>query len=244
LRFTPVRRTLTGLTAGRLPTSDASDSVARVNAITTNARNTRFVLLGVLVFVGITLMGVQHIDFYGVDRATQLPLVYVEVPTRSFFVAAPILTAAIFGYFHPYLIRLWDAISVAHDEIDDWPLGDAVSPWLVTDAALHLRSSLRKTPCTTPRAMEGPAMALNLALAWAWGFGLVVLGFLWWLSMPARSWGITLIAGGALLVSLFVGAASLVMMILRMRTEHCGAPRASGPAPRPWACCWWPRLRC
>ncbi|MDK3072021.1 pentapeptide repeat-containing protein [Sedimentitalea sp. JM2-8] len=209
---------------------DAPDPVARIDALTANARNTWFALLGVLVFVGITLMGVQHIDFYGVDRATHLPLVNVEVPTRSFFVAGPILTAAIFGYFHLYLIRLWDALSVAPDRINDRPLGDAISPWLVTDAALHLRSALRRSACTTPRAMESPAMALNLALAW--GFGLVVLGFLWWLSMPARTWWITAVAGLSLIVSLFVGAASLAMMILRMRKTHTGgSPRLWSNAP-------------
>ena len=33
-------------------------------------------------------MSVKHIDFYGVDRATKLPLINVEVPTRLFFLAA------------------------------------------------------------------------------------------------------------------------------------------------------------
>lgn len=93
--------------------ADLPDDIARINALTTNARNTWFALLGVLVFVGITLMGVEHIDFYGVNRATQLPLVNVEVPTKFFFLAAPVLTAAIYGYFHLYLIRLWDALSEA-----------------------------------------------------------------------------------------------------------------------------------
>lgn len=75
--------------------------------MTRNARTTWFTLLAALVFVGITLMAVAHIDFVcGVDRATQLPLVNVEVPTRYFFVAAPILVAASLGYFHRYLIRL------------------------------------------------------------------------------------------------------------------------------------------
>lgn len=85
---------------------DIPSDIDRINALTSNARNTWFALLGVLVFVSITLMGVEHIDFYGVDRATALPLVNVDVPTRYFFIAAPLLIAAIFGYFHLYLIRL------------------------------------------------------------------------------------------------------------------------------------------
>ena len=162
------------------------EMLKRIDALTRNARTTWFALLAALVFVGITLMGVEHIDFYGVNRATQLPLVDVEVPTPLFFYAAPILTAAIYGYFHLYLIRLWDALGQADPRIGDTPLGDRISPWLVADAALYLRTRLRRDepPCTAPRSMEGPAMALNILLAWV--FGLVVLWFLWRQSLPAR----------------------------------------------------------
>lgn len=146
--------------------ADLPDTIARINALTTNARNTWFALLGVLVFVGITLMGVEHIDFYGVNRATKLPLVDVEVPTRLFFIAAPILTFAIYGYFHLYLIRLWDALGAAPARVNGIRLGDAISPWLVSDAALHLRRTARKDNCATPRSLEHAAMILNIALAW------------------------------------------------------------------------------
>ncbi|MGC1497374.1 MAG: pentapeptide repeat-containing protein [Sulfitobacter sp.] len=200
------------------------DHIERINALTRNARNTWFALLGVLVFVGITLMGVEHIDFYGVNRATKLPLVDVEVPTRSFFFAAPVLTAAIFGYFHLYLIRLWDALGAAPTRINGVRLGDAVAPWLVTDAALNLRAWLRDETCTTRRTMEGPAMALNLVLAW--GFGLCILWWLWISSMPARDIWITGVAGCAMLVSTFTGAASLAMLHLRMREKFNGKPVA------------------
>ncbi|MEP5092211.1 MAG: hypothetical protein ABJR23_22540, partial [Paracoccaceae bacterium] len=120
------------------------DHVDRIDALTRNARNTWFTLLAALVFVSVTLMGVQHIDFYGVDRATKLPLVGVEVPTRYFFVAAPILIAAIYGYFHLYLIRLWDALSTAPPRVEGKRLGDAIAPWLITDAALHFRRKARR----------------------------------------------------------------------------------------------------
>jgi len=175
----------------------------------------------VLVFVSITLMGVEHIDFYGVGRATKLPLVNVEVPTRYFFIAAPILTAAIYGYFHLYLIRLWDALSDADPQYGtpSRPLGDVITPWLVTDAALRLRQRLRLDKCTTPRTMEFPAMLLNFLLAW--GFGLVVLTLIWWQSMPARSLLFTGVAGLSLLTALCVGWASYIMMRRRMKiAEH------------------------
>jgi len=190
------------------------DPVARIDALTRNARNTWFALLGLLVFVGITLMGVEHVDFYGVDRATKLPLVNVEVPTRYFFVAAPILTAAFYIYFHLNLIRLWDALGAADPQIKGQPLGDAVLPWLVTDAALHLRQWRRGDDCTTLRTLEWPATVLNLALTW--GLGLVVLGLVWWMSMPARTFWMTGIAFAALLAASAAGMSSLKMLILRM----------------------------
>lgn len=200
------------------------DHLDRINALTANARNTWFVLLAALVFVGITLMGVEHIDFYGVDRATTLPVVNVEVPTRFFFIAAPILIAAVYGYFHLYLIRLWDALGTAPARINGIRLGNAIAPWLVSDAALHLRTRMRQDNSTTPRALESAAMILNLLLAW--GFGLFVLAALWWLSMPARTLGMTGIAGASLLISVLAGSASLVDMVLRLRSkEGKTAPR-------------------
>lgn len=193
--------------------------IERINALTTNARNTWFVLLAALVFVGLTLMSIEHIDFYGVDRATTLPLVNVEVPTRAFFIAAPILIAAIYSYFHLYLVRLWDALSTAPARIDNRPLGDVISPWLITDAALHMRTRRRKeywSP-TTHRVLESTAMWLNFAITWA--FGLVVIGILWWLSMPARTFGLTLSAALSLFVMGFTGLTSFLMLRRRMKSD-------------------------
>lgn len=120
------------------------NQIDRINALTSNARNTWFVLLGALIFVGLTLMQVDAIDFYGVDRATQLPLVNVSVPTRLFFYAAPFLVAAVYGYFHLYLIRLWDALGPAPYQNDfAEPLSDLIQPWLVSDAAFDRQSDWR-----------------------------------------------------------------------------------------------------
>jgi uncharacterized protein YjbI with pentapeptide repeats len=198
--------------------SEHDQTIARINALTSNARNTWFALLSALLFVGVTLMGVEHIDFYGVDRATQLPLINVSVPTPLFFYAAPLLTAAIYGYFHLYLIRLWDALGSAPARMNGDRLGDAIAPWLVTDAALHLRGWLRQDECTRPRAFEWASMLLNILLAW--GLGLVVLGGTWWLSMPARDWMMTTIAGASLLAACFSGFASLTMFFRRMRSDN------------------------
>ncbi|MEP3333474.1 pentapeptide repeat-containing protein [Sedimentitalea sp.] len=203
--------------------TDTPDPVARINALTTNARNTWFVLLGVLVFVAITLMGVQHIDFYGVDRATALPLVNVSVPTWLFFYAAPLLITAVYGYFHLYLIRLWDALGDADPIINGTPLGDAITPWLVSDVALKLRATYRDPTCITPRAMEIPNAIWNTLFAWI--AGPAILGWLWWASMPARDWVMTGLAGTCLLFSFAFGYASVAMMRRRMVSQDLSTHR-------------------
>ncbi|MEO9778407.1 MAG: pentapeptide repeat-containing protein [Sedimentitalea sp.] len=197
--------------------TDTPDPVARINALTTNARNTWFVLLGVLVLVAITLMGVQHIDFYGVDRATALPLVNVSVPTWLFFYAAPLLITAVYGYFHLYLIRLWDALGDADPIINGTPLGDAITPWLVSDVALKLHATYRDPTCITPRAMEIPNAIWNTLFAWI--AGPAILGWLWWASMPARDWVMTGLAGICLILALAFGYASFSMMQRRMASD-------------------------
>ena len=192
--------------------------------MTRNARTTWFTLLAALVFVGITLMAVAHIDFCGVDRATQLPLVNVDVPTRYFFVAAPILVAASLGYFHRYLIRLWDALGAAPARLKGIRLGDAIAPWLVTDATLHLRRRMRGDNATTPRTLEGCAMVLNCLLAW--GFRLIILYLLCQQSMPARTFWMTAIAAACLALSIITGASSIAMLARRM----CRPPEGDLPA--------------
>lgn len=200
----------------RPASSTVPDPVERIDALTRTARNTWFALLGLLVFVGITLMGVEHIDFYGVDRATKLPLVNIDVPPAFFFIAAPILTSAFYIYFHLHLIRLWDALGAAPALVGGRPLGDAVLPWLVTDAALTLRQRLRRDGCATARALDAPSTLLNIALIW--GLGLLVLGFLWAMSMTARTFWMTAIACAASVAAGYAGLWSGRMLVVRLGT--------------------------
>ncbi|MEP2532911.1 pentapeptide repeat-containing protein [Shimia sp.] len=198
--------------------------VERIDALTKNARATWFALLSVLLFVGITLMGVEHIDFYGVNRATDLPLINVSVPTPLFFYAAPLLVTAIYAYFHLYLIRLWDALGAADATQGDQPLGQAIAPWLLLDSALFLRKSRfgQKDQSTPRRAMEWPNAFWNFLLAWA--FGPIVLGFLWLESLAARSFVMTGLIAACLLFALIFAWASMVMMIRRMRDGASANP--------------------
>ena len=64
-------------------------SVPLVGSVSRHLNQRLMLLVFITDIVAITLMGVEHIDFYGVNRATSLPLVNVDVPTRFFFIGAP-----------------------------------------------------------------------------------------------------------------------------------------------------------
>ncbi|MEX0286996.1 MAG: pentapeptide repeat-containing protein [Paracoccaceae bacterium] len=191
-----------------------SDPVTRINALTANARSTWLALLTVLIFSVVTLVRVEHIDFYGVDRATELPLVGLSVPTALFFYGAPILIFAVYGYFHLYLIRLWDALGAAPGRVNGTRLGEAVSPWLMTDAALSLRTLIRKDGASERRETDYTAMALNFTLSWL--ATPIIVAWMWWASMPARDIYMSTVAGIMVVACIAMGSVSARMLWLRM----------------------------
>lgn len=205
-----------------------SQALERIEAISQNARTTWFGLLGLLAFVMVTLLGVQDIDFFGYDRETKLPLIGVSVPTSTFFWAAPILTAAIYAYFHFYLMKLWDALGRAPARISaaqpwqkrkwlaqDDALGDRIHPWLVSDAALLFRF---KEGATTARPLRWISAATSIILTWV--FGWVTLLYAWIISWPAHIWYISFSILLCLLFTLFVGFSSLFAMWRRVRSRN------------------------
>ena len=95
------------------PPADHSQTLAHIAELSKNARATWFGLIGLLVFVGVTLLGHQDADFFAYGAETQLPLVNVTIPVTYFFVFAPVLVAALYIYLHLYLMNLWDALAMA-----------------------------------------------------------------------------------------------------------------------------------
>ncbi|KCV83249.1 hypothetical protein ATO10_00770 [Actibacterium atlanticum] len=197
------------------------DPVERINAITRNARASWAGLVAVLLFVGVTLLGFEHIDFYGIDEQTTLPVVGVSVPTRFFFYAAPVLAAASYIYFHLYLLRLWSALATAPARIKGAPLSDATPVWLLLDAALWLRNLVRRDGSSGERALEGISALVNIALAW--GFGLVVVGYAWWISATARDLWMTGLT--ALMWLAMIATAISSLGTLWRRVAHNRSPR-------------------
>jgi uncharacterized protein YjbI with pentapeptide repeats len=180
--------------------------IARINELSQLARTAWFSLLVYLVFVGVTLLGVEDADFFVPSRQTQLPLVGVEIPTASFFWTAPILGAALYTYLHLFLIKLWDAHADARTSDDD-----ATHHWLVNDLALILQGD----PVTKERPLARLAGLVTWVLVWA--AGPIVLAYAWWRSMPAHNEWMTLLIAFFLGVTLFVGFTSWRAAVTRLQ---------------------------
>jgi len=189
-----------------------AEKLERVNTISKNARGLWFGLLAALVFSGITLLQVEDIDFFGVNRATDLPLVGVSVPVMAFFAAGGALTTAIYVYFHLYLVQLFEALGEAEPTQYGIPLSKAVYPWMVTDALIRWRSRLRgddgEDKSAAPRALGGLSTLVSFMVVWP--FGWVVIGYFWWRSFPAHDVRTTLLLGAMLILALWVSLSSLV----------------------------------
>jgi uncharacterized protein YjbI with pentapeptide repeats len=172
--------------AAEPPVAFDVEGLKRVQDIIKNARATWFALLGALVFASITLASVKDVSFFVNTVETKLPLVGISVPVTSFFWAGSLLIAAIYAYFHLYLELLWQALGDAPARIDGKPLADRIDPWIVADSALRLRDRLRgahgEERASRKRAMQVVSDFVSVWLVWM--FGLVVIGWFWWRSMP------------------------------------------------------------
>ncbi len=182
------------------------DRLAQIEKISQNARTTWFALLALLVFVGVTLMGHKDADFFAYGAATTLPIVGIDVPPTAFFLAAPILTAALYCYLHIYLLGLWDALGDIEQEPGAPPLADRIVPTVFTITALWYRSFARRDGAMAPRVLG--TWTVLLAYLLVWGFGIIVLGWTWWRTMPAHEPLITLVSGLCLWAAAFVEARS------------------------------------
>jgi uncharacterized protein YjbI with pentapeptide repeats len=188
------------------PIAFDAEGLKRVQDIIKNARATWFALLGALVIASITLASVKDVSFFVNSVETKLPLVGISVPVTSFFWAGSLLIAAIYAYFHLYLELLWQALGDAPSRIDGKPLADRIDPWIVADSALRLRDRLRgahgEERASRKRAMQLVSDVVSVGLVWV--FGLVVIFWFWWRSMPAHQPVLTGFIGVVLAGTLWV----------------------------------------
>ncbi|MEM9009583.1 MAG: pentapeptide repeat-containing protein [Pseudomonadota bacterium] len=198
---------------------DLDKIIEHIAEVSRNARTTWFALLGFLAFVGITLLGVEDADFFAYGRQTALPLVGVEIPTRSFFFVAPALLAILHVYLQIYLLKLWDALATAPPKMPDGThLSARIYPWLISDMAL----ALRRDEAAPPRPMQGLTKWAMLLLVWI--AAPAVLGVAWWRSMPAHNEWLTLWIAAWLALATVVSASGY----FDLRRQMQAAPRTPG----------------
>ncbi len=168
-------------------TDEQKKIVDRINSLIGAGRSTWFGLLSFLVFIGVTLLSIRDADLFLSERQTSLPIVGLEIPTQMFFAFAPLLAATFSAYVHVNLSRLFTAIGDAPAIIEDRPLSEFLTPWLVVDLALHHRNdgSLR------PR----PLMQLSIVVVRAMTFWLtpLLLAAFYWRSFAAHNEVLTLL---------------------------------------------------
>ncbi|MEM9764063.1 MAG: pentapeptide repeat-containing protein, partial [Pseudomonadota bacterium] len=205
-----------------MPADDIEARLAHIRELSQNARTTWFGLLALLAFVTVTLMAHNDAKFFAAGVETELPLVGISVPTTAFFIAAPLLLAAVYAYLHLYLMALWDALADIEQRPGDPPLATRVYPWLLTLAALWLRRVTRRDDASPRRAL-GMATALVSFLI-TWIFGLLALGRLWTESFAYHEEYRTLWIAACLAAAGFIGVRSFVAMCRLMAgTVHARA---------------------
>jgi len=189
--------------------ADWDAKLSHISKMSENARTTWFAVLGLLAFVGVTLMAHADSDFFAQGVETDLPLIGISVPTIAFFVAAPVLVAAVYIYFHVYLIALGDALAEADDTVEGVPLAERIYPWLLSRAALYWRQYQRCDRCARPQAMRWTTILISVTMAWA--FGVVALLVFWWKSWALHDPGLSLWIGAFLLFSGWIGLHSFLV---------------------------------
>jgi uncharacterized protein YjbI with pentapeptide repeats len=201
-----------------------SDAVKRIDELTRTARANWLGLLAYLAFVGVTLLGVEDIDFFLPERQTELPLVGITVPTALFFYIAPFLGAMLYIHLHLYLLKLWKSLAEAPERIGGEPLGERISPWVISDMALGLRAGARHQ--YRLRGLASLVGVISIFLA-----GPIVLAFFWWRSMPKHDELLTIVfCGLPLFATIFVGWTSWQ----GLRRGAAQGPRKSGWAKVGW----------
>ncbi|MEM9961151.1 MAG: pentapeptide repeat-containing protein [Pseudomonadota bacterium] len=203
---------------------ETADQLAHIREVSQNARTTWFGLLALLAFVSVTLMAHKDSDFFARGVETDLPLVDIAVPTVAFFIAAPLLLAAVYAYLHLYLRTLWDALAAVEPQPGGTPLAEQIYPWLLTQSAL----SIRRDGASTPRAMDDLTGWISVLITWV--FGLLALGHLWTESLALHNPWLSLWVAACLLFAGFVGLRSYLIM----RWLMIGRARADAHAMPTW----------
>ncbi len=206
--------------------SDANKTLIlnRISTVTKAARATWFAYLIALAFVAVTLLDVEDVDFFALDRGAQLPLIGVSVPVPLFFLFGAGIVTAVHIYIHVFLEKLWRELAQLPSCIDDQNIASQIEPWLVSDFALHVRRWRRpdEPPCIESSSLGGLGVVASALLLYMAGPALLIS--LWYRSQPAHDWVLTLPISVMLTFAIWATWASL--SALRERMGSVGHPKS------------------
>ncbi|MBL3705055.1 hypothetical protein GI582_20355 [Sulfitobacter sp. BDSS02] len=197
-------------------------SIKQANETTRTAKGIWFGLLAYMAFVGVTLMGLDDVDFFIPERQTTLPLVNVAVPTFLFMAIAPCLGALVYAYFHMHLMKHWEALAKLPARFQGDPISNHIAPWLVSDFAL----ARRQDGAIPPRPLRDETNWINISLAFV-GTPALLLVFWWRSTVPQYEWLTLFVNGGSFLLSVFMGLVSWKRLATLMEDDKAVPRRLS-----------------
>ncbi|MFD3191224.1 pentapeptide repeat-containing protein [Sedimentitalea sp. HM32M-2] len=175
-----------------MPDHSQTQVLKRISTVTKVARTTWFTYLITLAFVTVTLLDVEDVDFFALDRGAELPLIGVSVPVPLFFLFGAGIVTAVNIYIHVFLEKLWRGLAQLPSCIDDQRVASQIEPWLVSEFALHVRRWRRpdEPPCIESSPLGILGVVASATLLYIAGPALLVS--LWYRSQPAHDWLLTL----------------------------------------------------
>ena len=180
---------------------DPKIQIDRINELTTVGRTNWIGLLAYLVFLTITILGVEDVDFFLASEQTEIPIVGVEIPTLAFFWFAPLLGTALYIWLHLLVRKVGPAIDAAPVKIDGQPLETHLKSWILNDMVLMWRGGHERRP------LDWLVQIATIGLIWL--YGPFVMGLAWYRSWPAHNEFLSAALCACVFACLYVGGTSL-----------------------------------
>ena len=188
--------------------------IARIDTLTATGRANWLFLTGYLLFVLVTTLSTEPIDFYVQGEETELPIINVSIPTISFYCFAPILAAALYVYLHLHIRKVGEALTSPMPRRGGVPLERRIRPWLLNDYVL-LR---RRDGAIEQRALDRlVGLTIQLLVWWA---GPIVLTILWVKTWPAHTLWLTTLNAFCLAVAIYAGRISFAKLAGDLRRRE------------------------
>jgi uncharacterized protein YjbI with pentapeptide repeats len=173
------------LTGAKLPDEIGKfPALDQVAAISSEARKIFIGLLAACVYSWLVIGTTTDVALILNTASSPLPIINTPIPIAGFYVVGAALLAAVYCYFHFYLLRLWRTLATLPAIFSDGvALDDKTDPWLLTNLVRIEFQHLRATAPPLARLEN----LLSIVLAW-WLVPATLL-ILWVRYLPAHDIG-------------------------------------------------------